>query len=170
MNPNSKGAGDELRELYRKTLAAELSCHAGDPSADEVIEDIFSGGDGWGPAAREASGSAPPPPDRRPGGAHHDDGRNWSDGSGGGGSNKEKKPAWPDFGSPGRRGAPLPKQAIRDSLGGGKEDVFRTVAQRPGFGQGTTGADGREEVGRPRELDEMEVVDDLKCWLSRPVP
>jgi hypothetical protein len=35
-------------ELYKKTLAAELTCQPGDPSADQIVEDIFAGGDGWG--------------------------------------------------------------------------------------------------------------------------
>jgi hypothetical protein len=44
----SREAGDELRELYRRTLAAEWTCQAGELSADKCIEDIFAGGDGWG--------------------------------------------------------------------------------------------------------------------------
>jgi hypothetical protein len=44
----SRDAGDDLRELYRRTLAADWTCQPGDPSADKCIEDIFAGGDGWG--------------------------------------------------------------------------------------------------------------------------
>jgi hypothetical protein len=40
-------SGDDLNEVYRQTLAAELLRDPGQPGAEEVIEDIFSGGDGW---------------------------------------------------------------------------------------------------------------------------
>lgn len=39
----------ELQDLYRRTLAADLtSFDAGELRADLAIEDIFAGGDGWG--------------------------------------------------------------------------------------------------------------------------
>lgn len=34
--------------MYRRTLAAYWSAQPGELKADECIEDIFSGGDGWG--------------------------------------------------------------------------------------------------------------------------
>ena len=34
--------------MYRRTLAAYWSSQPGELKADECIEDIFSGGDGWG--------------------------------------------------------------------------------------------------------------------------
>jgi hypothetical protein len=48
VNSKMKETGDELRELYRKTLAADWTCQPGEMSADKCIEDIFAGGDGWG--------------------------------------------------------------------------------------------------------------------------
>jgi hypothetical protein len=47
MSSKSQVAGDEFRELYRFTIAANWTCLPGELSADKVIEDIFSGGDGW---------------------------------------------------------------------------------------------------------------------------
>ncbi|KAF2738828.1 hypothetical protein EJ04DRAFT_458888 [Polyplosphaeria fusca] len=38
----------ELQDMYRRTLAAFWSAQPGELKADECIEDIFSGGDGWG--------------------------------------------------------------------------------------------------------------------------
>ncbi|KAG8631342.1 hypothetical protein KVT40_000482 [Elsinoe batatas] len=38
----------ELQDMYRRTLAASWSAQPGEPRADECIEDIFAGGDGWG--------------------------------------------------------------------------------------------------------------------------
>lgn len=37
----------EVQDMYRRTLAASWSCQPGELLADECIEDIFSGGDGW---------------------------------------------------------------------------------------------------------------------------
>ena len=38
----------ELQDMYRRTLAASWAASPGQPRADDCIEDIFSGGDGWG--------------------------------------------------------------------------------------------------------------------------
>ncbi|KAL2757833.1 hypothetical protein ACRALDRAFT_1068327, partial [Sodiomyces alcalophilus JCM 7366] len=37
----------EIHDMYRKSLAASWSRHPGELSADECIENIFAGGDGW---------------------------------------------------------------------------------------------------------------------------
>ncbi|KFA77337.1 hypothetical protein S40288_04347 [Stachybotrys chartarum IBT 40288] len=37
----------EIYDLYRRTLAASWYSQPGEPPADECIEDIFSGGNGW---------------------------------------------------------------------------------------------------------------------------
>lgn len=38
----------EMQDMYRRTLAAFWASQPGELKADECIEDIFSGGDGWG--------------------------------------------------------------------------------------------------------------------------
>ncbi|KAH0560096.1 hypothetical protein GP486_003377, partial [Trichoglossum hirsutum] len=38
----------EMQDMYRRTLAASWAGQAGDLPADECIENIFAGGDGWG--------------------------------------------------------------------------------------------------------------------------
>ncbi|KAL9117766.1 MAG: hypothetical protein Q9187_005695 [Circinaria calcarea] len=38
----------ELQDMYRRTLAASWAAQAGELPADECIENIFAGGDGWG--------------------------------------------------------------------------------------------------------------------------
>ncbi|PVH97550.1 hypothetical protein DM02DRAFT_616428 [Periconia macrospinosa] len=43
----SREAG-ELQDMYRRTLAAYWTAQPGELKADECIEDIFAGGDGWG--------------------------------------------------------------------------------------------------------------------------
>lgn len=42
----------ELQDMYRRSLAASWSCQPGELPADECIEDIFSGGDGWKESAQ----------------------------------------------------------------------------------------------------------------------
>ncbi|KAI1648816.1 N-terminal C2 in EEIG1 and EHBP1 proteins-domain-containing protein [Daldinia loculata] len=48
----------ELQDMYRRALAASWACQPGELPADECIEDIFSGGDGWSDTTRP--GSKPP--------------------------------------------------------------------------------------------------------------
>ncbi|KAK7729845.1 hypothetical protein SLS53_009143 [Cytospora paraplurivora] len=54
LNAQLSGAGKvrdvyELQDMYRRALAASWACQPGELPADECIEDIFSGGDGFGP-------------------------------------------------------------------------------------------------------------------------
>ncbi|MCJ1436756.1 hypothetical protein MMC27_006138 [Xylographa pallens] len=45
----------ELQDMYRRTLAASWTCQIGELPADECVEDIFAGGDGWGKHGLAAS-------------------------------------------------------------------------------------------------------------------
>ncbi|CAI6333174.1 unnamed protein product [Periconia digitata] len=47
LSAGSREAG-ELQDMYRRTLAAYWTAQPGELKADECIEDIFAGGDGWG--------------------------------------------------------------------------------------------------------------------------
>ncbi|KAF1958333.1 hypothetical protein CC80DRAFT_490931 [Byssothecium circinans] len=47
LSVGSREAG-ELQDMYRRTLAAYWTAQPGELKADECIEDIFAGGDGWG--------------------------------------------------------------------------------------------------------------------------
>ncbi|KAI4202846.1 MAG: hypothetical protein LQ350_002344 [Teloschistes chrysophthalmus] len=44
----------KLQDMYRRTLAASWAAQDGELPADECIEDIFAGGDGWGKALKES--------------------------------------------------------------------------------------------------------------------
>ncbi|KAF2231334.1 hypothetical protein EV356DRAFT_452206 [Viridothelium virens] len=46
LNTKSRETG-ELQDMYRRTLAAYWAAQPGELKADECIEDIFAGGDGW---------------------------------------------------------------------------------------------------------------------------
>ncbi len=37
----------DLQDMYRRALAASWAAHAGELPADQCVEDIFNGGDGW---------------------------------------------------------------------------------------------------------------------------
>ncbi|XXH05750.1 Ribonucleases P/MRP protein subunit pop1 [Hypoxylon texense] len=52
---NKSRDASELQDMYRRSLAASWACQPGELPADECIEDIFSGGDGWSDSTR------PPP-------------------------------------------------------------------------------------------------------------
>jgi hypothetical protein len=54
LNSKSRETG-ELQDMYRRTLAAYWSAQPGELKADECIEDIFAGGDGWGDRAKPYS-------------------------------------------------------------------------------------------------------------------
>jgi hypothetical protein len=45
----------ELQDMYRRTLTAHWAGAPGELRADECIEDIFAGGDGWGKYGRPSS-------------------------------------------------------------------------------------------------------------------
>ncbi|KAL1302049.1 hypothetical protein AAFC00_002494 [Neodothiora populina] len=47
LSSKSRDAG-EMQDMYRRNLAASWVAQPGELKADDCIEDIFSGGDGWG--------------------------------------------------------------------------------------------------------------------------
>ncbi|KAI0384516.1 N-terminal C2 in EEIG1 and EHBP1 proteins-domain-containing protein [Hypomontagnella monticulosa] len=49
---NKSRDASELQDMYRRALAASWACQPGELPADECIEDIFSGGDGWSDSSR----------------------------------------------------------------------------------------------------------------------
>ncbi|KAL8787901.1 MAG: hypothetical protein Q9213_001928 [Squamulea squamosa] len=51
MSSKTREAG-KLQDMYRRTLAASWAAQDGELPADECIEDIFAGGDGWGKALK----------------------------------------------------------------------------------------------------------------------
>lgn len=51
---NGKEVG-EMQDMYRKTLSAYWNSQPGELKADECIEDIFAGGDGWGKGGRPSA-------------------------------------------------------------------------------------------------------------------
>ncbi|KAI4122774.1 MAG: hypothetical protein LQ338_005614 [Usnochroma carphineum] len=50
----------KLQDMYRRTLAASWAAQDGELPADECVEDIFAGGDGWGKTRKDGK-KAPKP-------------------------------------------------------------------------------------------------------------
>lgn len=46
INGKSRETGD-LQDMYRRTLTASWACRAGELPPDQLIEELFNGGDGW---------------------------------------------------------------------------------------------------------------------------
>ena len=55
----------ELQDMYRKTLAASWTCNKDEMPADECIENIFAGGDGWRHGEPNSGNSLPLPTVKR---------------------------------------------------------------------------------------------------------
>jgi hypothetical protein len=149
LNSKAQVAGDELRELYRRTIAANWTCLPGELSADKVIEDIFNGGDGW-QCKTPATG---------PGNERASDG----DGKGTHGHSRKQSSRPNLFFSRNRQ----------DAKRRSKEDLH-TRSERPG---GVRGRGSFEQQARPmseeeklgdlksaNEFDELEIRDDLRSW------
>lgn len=62
----------ELQDMYRRALAASWACQPGELPADQCIEDIFAGGDGFGPdGLLDATGASLGGEAGTPRGHHH---------------------------------------------------------------------------------------------------
>ncbi|KAF2455836.1 N-terminal C2 in EEIG1 and EHBP1 proteins-domain-containing protein [Lineolata rhizophorae] len=169
----------ELQDMYRRTLTASWAAQPGELKADECIEDIFAGGDGWGdknavyPNEGQKSGSGNS-------GTVTPTGIADDSGSGSGSDTTEMQRH------------PSHRRRLRRRLGGirhmgqgrdmdGKSDMSGRI------GGGTDGgivsglgvkgrgsleqqartmeADtDRRRVKQTREVDELEIRDDLRCW------
>lgn len=69
MSSKARESG-KLQDMYRRTLAASWAAQAGELPADQCIEDIFAGGDGW---AKPDGVSTAPAHCSRVGGSTEDD-------------------------------------------------------------------------------------------------
>ncbi|PPJ61312.1 hypothetical protein CBER1_05121 [Cercospora berteroae] len=141
-NINNKEMG-EMQDMYRRTLAAFWTSQPGELRADECIEDIFAGGDGWGKGGRPStsndqsqsgSGSSTPNALHHHYTPHHD---------------------------------PLSRDAAPCKHG--SENV-RAMAHSHGHKRNFEGSRRIEKGFRkvPGELDEMDVRSDLVMWTIGP--
>jgi hypothetical protein len=135
-------------------LAAGLTCQSGVPNADQVVEDIFAGGDGWCGAQPIDNFDSSSTNGRRIAGSSvvgltsSDDGGHWSDDVPG--TMRANKRSWPDF------------QFSKRVRGSG--DNITSLRSRPSFGQGSNSDLDKEYGGSAPEVDELDAREDFRCW------
>jgi hypothetical protein len=149
----------EMQDMYRRTLAASWACQAGDLPADECIENIFAGGDGWGD--KKAMGKASLSQEKQQDVGDEDSGWLSDIESGRKIQNHQRRPrAGTMKMRPGSQG-----HARGMGSHGSAEDVrSRGVQRRDGL-SGT--GEGRGYSGSyklPHEVDELDAREDLRCW------
>jgi hypothetical protein len=160
----TREAGDELKELYRRTLAAGWTCQPGELSADKAIEDIFAGGDGWGGAigARGASSQLGKHAPEDTGSLSDSSVRHFS---------RSRRNNWQSLF---RRSRQDLKRASRESLGKTHDRPMHVstggVRGRGSFEQQAHQMTSDAERGgswSPNEMDEFGLRDDLRSWQIR---
>ena len=146
----NKEAG-EMMDMYRRTLAAFWASQPGELKADEAVEDIFSGGDGWGKNGRPLPVEA----EMEPRGAAGD-----TNGAGVGIGNNSGPDSRPGSGAntPNVDGE---RDGMRNVKSAGRGIMAMSSAgRRHGYGH-------KHRRIRPKghgEVDEEELIDDLRSW------
>ena len=156
LSSTNKEAG-EMQDMYRRTLAAFWASQPGELKADDAVEDIFKGGDGWGTSAgvrgehirdgRQNGGAV----SSRPGSGATTPNLMESD------AQSRSREMRSQMGQSGRGMMNLGRGGGRDRHG-------------PGHGHGDGNhqhAKRRGQQDRPKgqgEVDEFDVRDDLKSW------
>ena len=149
----------ELQDMYRRTLAASWTAQHGELPADQCIEDIFAGGDGWGKqkAGNPSLGSGFMARGQIMGGAEDGDSdtetrqipnshhrRTFSSQSG------TKQRGQTRHGAKGLKA--LDSSGRGDSGGSGTQT------------QSSSADETRRGLHRAREADESEIRDDMRSW------
>nr|POE88159.1 uncharacterized protein CFP56_11388 [Quercus suber] len=139
----------EMQDMYRRTLAAFWASQPGELKADECIEDIFAGGDGWGKHGRPQSSAQDTTPRLGSGRGIHMEGgdgeRRHGHGQGHGHNHSNGHISRDSGGS--SRGL------LGLSLGTHRDHRDRKLGKRKGL--------PRREAG---EVDEFDIRDDLRMW------
>lgn len=162
LDNKSREADEQLRELYRRTLAADWTCQPGEMSADRCIEDIFAGGDGWGNSVDGQDDS--PTYDRlMPGGYS----ASLSDSETRAALKNGKQRNWSGFfGRRHQKRRSVPERIDKEEVLQ-MRDTSHVVRSRGSFDQQEVEMKTESEKGHSRlayDLDEFDVRDDLRCW------
>jgi len=158
----TREADEQLRELYRRTLAADWTCQPGEMSADRCIEDIFAGGDGWGNCV-DGQGDSPTSDRLMPG----DYSASLSDSEARAALKNSKQRNWSGFfGRRHQKRRSIPERIDREEVLQ-MRDTSHGVKGRGSFDQQVVEMKTESEKERSRlthDLDEFEIRDDLRCW------
>lgn len=146
---------NKLQDMYRQTLTASWAAQIGELPADQCIEDLFAGGDGWG-GKRANEDSERQPREQDHSGASESDGDQKTV------RQHQRKSSRYLFSSP------KPKHHRRNESGAGTQEA------------GQNGLSGRASIDQQvrdyqsqkpdygnvhaHEVDEFSVCDDLRSW------
>lgn len=148
--PSKSREAGELQDMYRRTLAAYWSAQPGELKADECIEDIFAGGDGWGD--RDKQYSQP----------HRGQGIRWVTGDGSGSMSEGES----------RRMHTSQLRKSHETLRPG-DMISSSSSIRSGGSLEQQASQMKAEAARQRlgpqnEVDELDLREDLCSWM-RPI-
>ncbi|KHN98749.1 estrogen-responsive protein Fam102A/B [Metarhizium album ARSEF 1941] len=174
----------EVHDLYRRTLVASWSRQPNELPADECIEDIFSGGNGWGTnkeshdsnnsdeGEAEPAGGTLRPSDFRRYASHQNNGqvRSRSRHSHTKSTSSDRSVSTVTGGAGGSRGHRREgrfnnedsRDARDDDLGSSMGGSMGSLA--PTLGGSSDGGRVDPGMGRAKEVDEFEVREDLVAW------
>lgn len=171
----------EIQDMYRRNLAAYWTAQPGELRADECIENIFAGGDGWAPpkvggngngssSGQDTAAAGDQTPPRRTRSTRHGS-KDGDSGAGGDGSGVKwsRRKGW--FG--GDKVRDHPKDAHGEGAGHRGRDE-RGGDARGGARGGSIGRSGLEvqadkmhqgdHARATEEVDEFTVREDLRSW------
>ena len=152
----------EIQDMYRKTLTASLSSHVNELPADQCIEDIFAGGDGWGKPNDNMAFLAPPSND-----GSKDDGDSETENSPG---QRHYRKGSQQFG---RRGHAKQKSYGRSDFKDGSSRPDATDAKSGSSetpGQSSSSDDRHDRPRRMNEVNDLDLREDLRSWRITPRP
>lgn len=147
----------DLQDMYRRALAASWASQEGEFPADQCIEEIFAGGDGWKPDSKartrsSENGSESGSGEGSPSHVHNHNHWNRHQQSGTSSKSQNTKAG----------GGMAHKQSRgRDSIGraAGIQSNPSDISS-----QNLDSDRGRSGFGKPYEVDEFECRDDLVAW------
>ena len=144
----------ELQDMYRRALAASWGAQPGELPADECIENIFAGGDGW---SKEEDRNTPAVQ-----GKSHED-----DGSGSVSDNDHTRMHQPKRSRLGFARRAYSKPASKRERGSkGDRDEIGAASGGASIGQQAQQSKGYKgnRHGHMHEVDELEIREDLRSW------
>lgn len=146
----------KLQDIYRRTLAASWAAQDGELPADQCIEDIFAGGDGWGKSKASSGMTSPKPSGGSTDGNESDGDRSTL--------KAHKRGASSGFG---KHSPSKPKGHIRNTSRSIKNTDTSSVSGRASIEQqvhSSTDEAQPQKFRKPNELDEFTAREDLKSW------
>jgi hypothetical protein len=148
----------ELQDMYRRALAASWASQPGELPADQCVEEIFAGGDGWKPDSKDAprithdrANTSGEDLHRHGNGHSHHSHRRTESGS------SSKSQSTVTGKSRGRFGHKHSRS--KDSIG-----HATGIQNSPNDTSSESSERGRTGFRKANEVDEMEVRDDLIAW------